>query len=154
MAIERLPGGAFDCFDCYYRNLFRFHIQQYVFHRQKHTSTSALSIHTNRPATMPSSKTDTALRFPENDDQTRRLRNVTQDRKAVSRMQNESSTSDRKAENKATWGPEQLLGINMNEGGNPEPDPASRADGSKATRSKKEEAEEPDIYGAMTEDFD
>jgi hypothetical protein len=103
---------------------------------------------------MPSSKTDTALRFPENDDQTRRLRNVTQDRKAASRMQNESSTSGQKAEDKATWGPEQLLGINMDKGGNPEPDPASRADGSKATRSKKEEAEEPDIYGAMTEDFD
>lgn len=103
---------------------------------------------------MPSTKTDTAIRFPENDDQTRRLRNVTQDRKAVSRMQNQSSTSGRKAEDKATWGPEQLLGTNMNEGGNPEPDPASRADGSKATRSKKEEEEESDIYGAMTEDFD
>lgn len=102
---------------------------------------------------MPSSKTDTALRFPESDDQQRRLRNVTQDRKAASKMQAEASSAQRKAEDKTTWGPEHLLGINMNDGGNPEPNPVTYADGGKAKKEKKGD-EDADLYGAMTEDFD
>jgi len=43
---------------------------------------------------MAGSKTESAVRFPEKDSQTRRLRNqTTQDKKAVARMQAESASA-------------------------------------------------------------
>lgn len=106
---------------------------------------------------MPSSKTDTALRFPESDDQKRRLRNVTQDQKAVSRMQAEASTGKQKAQDTTTWSPGQLLSTHMDAAGNPVPDPKSYGDGSKAKTKKDTRGEDADLYEAMTAetaDFD
>lgn len=74
---------------------------------------------------MPSSKTDTAIRFPENADQTRRLRNVTQDRKAVAHMQDEAASGKNKSQQATNWGTEQLLGSRIDEAGSPVPDPVS-----------------------------
>lgn len=102
---------------------------------------------------MPSSKTDTALRYPEDDDQRRRLRNVTQDRKAVDRMQTEAGSGQRKAEDKTSWAPEQMLGFPVDQSGNPEPDPATYADGNKAKGAAKAE-EDVDLYAAMNDNFD
>lgn len=101
---------------------------------------------------MPGSKTDTAIRFPESETQKRRLRNVTQDRKAVARMQDEAASAHRKAEDKTTWSPQDLLGTNIDESGNPAPNPASYADGNRAKQSKR--VQESDMYGAMNENFD
>ncbi|PYH77502.1 hypothetical protein BO82DRAFT_358164 [Aspergillus uvarum CBS 121591] len=42
---------------------------------------------------MPSSKTDTGIRLPQNDDQTRRLRSTTQDQKAAFRLQDASGST-------------------------------------------------------------
>lgn len=101
---------------------------------------------------MPSSKTDTAIRFPENADQTRRLRNVTQDRKAVARMQDEAASGKNKSQQATNWGTEQLLGSRIDEAGSPVPDPVSFGDGQKA-RGKKE-GEAADMVDAMNRDFD
>ncbi|KAJ5101898.1 hypothetical protein NUU61_004120 [Penicillium alfredii] len=101
---------------------------------------------------MPSSKTDTAVRYPESDDQKRRLRNVTQDQKAVSQMQAEAGSGKQKADNSTSWAPGQLLGTHMDDAGNPVPDPASFGDGAKAKKNK--EDQDADLYEAMTADFD
>lgn len=102
---------------------------------------------------MPSSKTDTAIRFPEKADQTRRLRNVTQDRKAVSRMQDEANSSKNRVEDANSWGTEQLLGTGIDESANPVPDPVSFGNGRKA-RKNQQQKEEPDVYEAMNQQFD
>lgn len=103
---------------------------------------------------MPSSKTDTSLRFPQSDDQKRHLRNVTQDRKAVARMQEEASSGKQKAENSTSWSPNQLLGLHMDAAGQPVPDPASFSDGAKAKKKKESVDENADVYEAMTAEFD
>lgn len=100
---------------------------------------------------MPASKTDTALRYPEGDDQSRRLRNVTQDQKATARMQQEAGSAQKRTEDLQNWGTEELLDINMNESGNPNPDPAVS---STETKMKKGSQGDVDLYAAMTEDFD
>lgn len=103
---------------------------------------------------MPSSKTDTAIRLPEKEDQTRRLRNVTQDRKAVARMQDEAASSKNKAQDATSWGTEQLLGSGIDAEANPVPDPVSFGDGRKARRNRERQREEGDVVGAMRENFD
>jgi hypothetical protein len=102
---------------------------------------------------MPSSKTDTSLRFPEADEQKRRLRNVTQDKKWNARSQAQTQTGQQKAENSTTWGPEQLLSTHMDSSGNPVPDPVSFGNGSKAKKNK-EMDDDADLYEAMTAEFD
>ncbi|KAI9928164.1 hypothetical protein ASPWEDRAFT_170839 [Aspergillus wentii DTO 134E9] len=101
---------------------------------------------------MPTSKTDTALRFPESDDQKRRLRNTTQDQKYGARLRDEASTGSQKSQDATTWTTEQLLGEHMDASGNPVPDPASFGDGAKARKGKEED--EPNLYDAMHDDFD
>ncbi|CAL5870803.1 uncharacterized protein PFLUO_LOCUS5043 [Penicillium psychrofluorescens] len=102
---------------------------------------------------MPSSKTDTALRFPEADDQKRRLRNVTQDQKSAARSQAQAQSGQQKAENSTTWGPEQLLSTHMSSTGSPVPDPVTFGDGAKAKK-KKATDDDADLYEAMTAEFD
>merc|ERR1711974_167612 len=103
---------------------------------------------------MPSSKTDTAIRLPENEDQTRRLRNVTQDRKAVSRLQDEANSSKNKVEDVSSWGTGQLLGTGMDDAGNPVPDPVSFGNGRKARNNQQQQKDEAHVYEAMTQDFE
>lgn len=103
---------------------------------------------------MPSSKTDTAMRLPESDDQKRRLRHVTQDQKWESRKQAEASSGQQKSQDTTSWSPGQLLSTHMDAAGNPVPDPASYGDGNKAKDNKKTMDDEPDLYEAMTADFD
>jgi hypothetical protein len=107
---------------------------------------------------MPSSKTDTAMRFPEATDQKRRLRNVTQDQKSAARSQAQSQTGQQKAQDSTTWGPEQLLSSHMDSTGNPVPDPVSFGDGAKAKKKNKGMMDDDaDVYEAMTAetaDFD
>ncbi|GAD93157.1 conserved hypothetical protein [Paecilomyces variotii No. 5] len=99
---------------------------------------------------MPSSKTETAIRFPESDDQKRRIRNTTQDRKAVDRMKAEASSSQNRSADAQSWSVDQLLDTSMDASGNPVPDPASYHDGNRARKAKGEE--DQDIYDAMTAD--
>lgn len=103
---------------------------------------------------MPSSKTDTAIRLPENEDQTRRLRNVTQDRKAVSRLQDEANSSKNKVEDVSSWGTGQLLGTGIDESANPVPDPVTFGNGRKARNNQQQQKDEADVYEAMTQNFD
>jgi hypothetical protein len=99
---------------------------------------------------MPSSKTDTAIRFPEAGNQKRRIRNTTQDRKAVDRMKTEASSGKNRAEDAQAWPVEQLLETSMDENGNPAPDPVAYHDGTRARQNKLPKEDEQDIYDAMT----
>ncbi|KUL82655.1 hypothetical protein ZTR_09103 [Talaromyces verruculosus] len=83
---------------------------------------------------MPSSKTDTAIRYPERADQQRRIRGVTQDRKWEARMRERAVTNPEMASNATAWGPETQLELHMDQGGNPRPDPSQFSDGNKASR--------------------
>lgn len=103
---------------------------------------------------MPSSKTDTAIRYPESDNQKRRLRNVTQDRKAVDRMQREAGSQQRRREDATSWGVEQTMATSMNQEGNPQPDPSAFSDGWKARKSGATKSDDVDLYNAMHEEFD
>lgn len=103
---------------------------------------------------MPSSKTDTAIRLPENADQTRRLRNVTQDRKAVSRLQDEANSSKNKVEDVNSWGTGQLLGTGIDESANPVPDPVTFGNGRKTRQNQQQQKDEADVYEAMTQQFE
>jgi hypothetical protein len=102
---------------------------------------------------MPSSKTDTAIRFPEKEDQTRRLRNVTQDRKAVSQLQDEARSNKNKADDVSSWGTGQLLGTGIDESAHPVPDPVHFGSGRKMRQNQQQE-DDADVYEAMTQDFD
>ncbi|KAF3384313.1 hypothetical protein F1880_002506 [Penicillium rolfsii] len=106
---------------------------------------------------MPASKTDTAMRFPGNEDQRRRAW-TTQDKKAAAKAQSELSSGKNKAEDSTTWSPEQLLASHMDEAGNLVPDPITFGDGAKAKQQKKGSlTDEADVYEAMnaeTADFD
>lgn len=97
---------------------------------------------------MPTSKTDTAMRFPGRDDQQRRMW-TTQDKKAAAKAQNELSSGQNKSQESTTWTADQMLGSHMNAAGNPEPDPASFGDGAKAKKQQKGLGDEPDLYEAM-----
>lgn len=94
------------------------------------------------------------MRYPEDDDQRRRLHNVTQDRKWADKTKYEAGTAKAKTEDKTTWAPEQLLNTDVDNAGNPEPDPASFSDGSKAKQAKATQNQGVDLYGAMNDDFD
>lgn len=103
---------------------------------------------------MPSSKTDTAIRMPQDEEQKRRLRNVTQDRRAIAKMQNEASSGQQKAEESTTWSTDQLLGSQMDSAGQPVPNPVSTGDGAKEKKKKGSIGDEADLYEAMHADFD
>ncbi|KAH8696409.1 hypothetical protein BGW36DRAFT_417577 [Talaromyces proteolyticus] len=83
---------------------------------------------------MPSSKTDTAIRYPEAENQKRRLRHVTQDRRWESRMRDQAVSNPQFASDATSWGPETLLDLKTDENGNPQPDPAQFRDGNKAIK--------------------
>ncbi|KAJ9376809.1 hypothetical protein DTO063F5_8597 [Paecilomyces variotii] len=99
---------------------------------------------------MPASKTETAIRFPEAQDQKRRIRNTTQDRKAVDRKKAEASSGRNRSQDVTAWPVEELLETGMDINGNPVPDPASYRDGNRARKSKGEE--DVDVYDAMNAD--
>lgn len=104
---------------------------------------------------MPGSKTDTAIRFPESEDQKRRLRHVTQDRKWEARMRDQANSASRKAAETTTWSPEDYLRMGMDESGNPYPDPSAYADGNKARRySELSGSNEQDLWSAANDQFD
>ena len=103
---------------------------------------------------MPSTKTDTSIRYPESDNQKRRLRNVTQDRKAAERMQRQAGSQERRFEDATSWGTEQSMATTMDEDGNPQPDPASFSDGWKAQKSRARNTKDMDMYEAANSDFD
>lgn len=102
---------------------------------------------------MPSSKTDTAIRFPEDADQKRRLRNVTQDRRFAERQQREAGSAKAKAAD-TTWAPEQYMTTSMDEDGNPQPDPTAFTGLQAQKKGAKGEQEGIDMYDAANQDFD
>lgn len=102
---------------------------------------------------MPSSKTETAVHLPQNADQTRRLRNVTQDRKAAERMQDGANSGKNKADNSRSWSTEELLGAGIDDAGNPVPDPATVGHARKTTMSQEQRGDR-DVYQAMREEYD
>ncbi|EED13087.1 conserved hypothetical protein [Talaromyces stipitatus ATCC 10500] len=83
---------------------------------------------------MPSSKTDTAIRYPERADQQRRIRGVTQDRKWEARMRDKAASNPEMPSNATAWGPESTLELHMDQAGNPQPDPSQFSDGNRAAR--------------------
>ena len=102
---------------------------------------------------MPSSKTETAVHLPQNADQTRRLQNVTQDRKATERMQDEENSGKSKVEDSRSWSTEELLGAGIDDSGNPVPDPVTVGLARKATFDQ-EQGGDKDVYQAMREEYD
>lgn len=102
---------------------------------------------------MPSSKTETAVHLPQNADQTRRLRNVTQDRKAAERMQDKANSGKSKVEDSRSWSTEELLGAGIDDAANPVPDPATVGHARKATMNQNQRGER-DVYQAMREEYD
>ncbi|KAF7125492.1 hypothetical protein CNMCM5793_001731 [Aspergillus hiratsukae] len=107
---------------------------------------------------MAGSKTESAVRFPERDSQTRRLRNqTTQDKKAVARMQDQGARAEARVK-RAThagepeWTPVENLETTMDEDGNPVPDP-SFTDYEKMRQHKGGE-DEADEYVAANANFD
>ncbi|RHZ51952.1 hypothetical protein CDV55_103921 [Aspergillus turcosus] len=106
---------------------------------------------------MAGSKTESAVRFPERDSQTRRLRNqTTQDKKAVARMQDQSARAEARVK-RAThageeWTPVENLETTMDEDGNPVPDRAF-IDYEKMSQHKGGE-DEADDYVAANANFD
>ena len=103
---------------------------------------------------MPSSKTDTAIRFPESNDQKRRIRNVTQDRHAIDKMKRADASSQHKAEDATSWGTEQTMATSMDDEGNPKPDPTAYSDGWKASKKGDLKNQGMDMYGALNDEFD
>lgn len=83
---------------------------------------------------MPSTKTETAVRYPESEDQHRRLRHVTGDRKWEARMRENATSQSQMASNATAWGPEPTLELHMDDDGNPQPDPVAFSDGMKASK--------------------
>ncbi|GAQ09795.1 hypothetical protein ALT_7116 [Aspergillus lentulus] len=106
---------------------------------------------------MAGSKTESAVRFPERDAQTRRLRNqTTQDKKAVARMQDQGASAQARVA-RAThageeWTPVETLETAMDRDGNPVPDPAY-TDYDKMSQHKGGE-DEADDYVAANANFD
>ncbi|KAF7718486.1 Uncharacterized protein PECH_003710 [Penicillium ucsense] len=101
---------------------------------------------------MPSSKTDTAMRFPASEHQQRRMW-TTQDKKAAARAHSELGNSMEQSKKSTTWSPEQMLEAHMNAAGNPEPDPATFGDGAKArAMGKSGHVDEADMFEAMNAD--
>ena len=96
---------------------------------------------------MPSSKTDTAVRFPQSADQQPRIRNVTQNRKAAARAQDQADSAASKLQ-QPTLTPNQLLSEHMDASGDPVPEPVTNGRGSRAAQN------ETDVYEAMTEKYD
>lgn len=99
---------------------------------------------------MPGSKTETAIRFPEAQDQKRRIRNTTQDRKWAQRMQERAKRSPERATTATAWPVEQLLETTMDNDGNPVPDPVQFSDGVKARRTGVQK-DEQDMVEAMND---
>ncbi|KAL2222190.1 hypothetical protein M432DRAFT_636833 [Thermoascus aurantiacus ATCC 26904] len=99
---------------------------------------------------MPASKTETSIRLPEAQDQKRRIRNTTQDRKWASRMQEKAKRSPERAANATAWPVEQLLETTMDDAGNPVPDPVSFSDGQRARR-RGIQRDEQDMVEAMND---
>jgi hypothetical protein len=101
---------------------------------------------------MAGSKTETAVRYPQSADQKRRLRHVTQDRKWEARMRERAVTAPEMSSNATSWPPETLLELNMDDEGNPVPDPAQYSDGAKAIKhGLPPEAREQDMVAAANE---
>lgn len=101
---------------------------------------------------MPSSKTETAVHLPQSTDQTRRLHNITQDRKAAERMQDEEKSGKNKAKDSRSWSTEELLGAGIDDSGNPVPDPVTVGHARK-TMLNQEQGGDRDVYQAMREEY-
>ncbi|CAK38137.1 uncharacterized protein An03g01640 [Aspergillus niger] len=67
---------------------------------------------------MPHTKTDTAFRYPQNDEQSRRLRNTTQNQRAADRQQFSSQSATAAslaADPTSSWGPEEYFETTVDE---------------------------------------
>ncbi|PYI20881.1 hypothetical protein BO99DRAFT_442005 [Aspergillus violaceofuscus CBS 115571] len=104
---------------------------------------------------MPSSKTDTGIRLPQNDDQTRRLRSTTQDQKAASRLQDASGSTraHAAADPTSNWTPEEMFESTVNQYSDPIPDQYSFTDGAKMERGAFGN-DEADAFEAAHDEFD
>lgn len=91
------------------------------------------------------------MRYPQSDDQKRRLRNVTQDQKWASRAQDQAKSGASKLQQQQQpLSPNQLLSEHMNAAGDPVPDPPA---GTQDTRSKAFD-DDTDVFEAMNANFD
>ncbi|OJK01200.1 hypothetical protein ASPACDRAFT_58930 [Aspergillus aculeatus ATCC 16872] len=106
---------------------------------------------------MPSSKTDTGIRLPQNDDQTRRLRSTTQAQKAASRLQDVSLSGRTRAHAAAdptsSWTPEEMFESTVNQYSDPIPDRYSFTDGARMERGAYGN-DEADAFEAANNEFD
>ncbi|KAN0084923.1 hypothetical protein V8E54_001390 [Elaphomyces granulatus] len=103
---------------------------------------------------MAGSKTDTAIRYPKSDGQTRRIHDTTQDQNRAAHMQEQRDckTVWERASKETARPPEQLLKTNMDQEGNPVPDPVQFSDGAKA-RKMGAQGDEQDMVEAANNSF-
>ncbi|RAL12021.1 uncharacterized protein BO97DRAFT_68468 [Aspergillus homomorphus CBS 101889] len=106
---------------------------------------------------MSSSKTDTGIRFPQNDDQSQRLRSTTQNQRAAARLQDASLSASTKARAAAdptsNWTPEEMFESTVNEFSDPIPDRYSFTDGARMERGAFGQ-DEADAFEAANKEFD
>ncbi|GKZ58833.1 hypothetical protein AnigIFM49718_004671 [Aspergillus niger] len=105
---------------------------------------------------MPHTKTDTAFRYPQNDEQSRRLRNTTQNQRAAERQQfsSQSATAASLATDPtSSWGPEEYFETTVDEYGNPVTDQWSFTDGARMNRGVSGQGE-ADAFEAANDKFD
>ncbi|PYH49901.1 uncharacterized protein BP01DRAFT_352440 [Aspergillus saccharolyticus JOP 1030-1] len=105
---------------------------------------------------MPSSKTDTGIRLPRNDDQTQRLRDTTQDKRLASRLQDASdsgSAESRAADPTSNWTPEEMFESTVDQYSDPVPDRYAFTDGARMERGAFGN-DEADAFVAANANFD
>lgn len=103
---------------------------------------------------MPGSKTDTAIRYPKSDGQTRRIHDTTQDQNRAAHIQEQRDckTASERASKETARPPEHLLKTHMDQEGNPVPDPVQVSDGTKA-RKMGAQRDEQDMVEAANNSF-
>ncbi|GKZ36553.1 hypothetical protein AbraIFM66950_007706 [Aspergillus brasiliensis] len=104
---------------------------------------------------MPHTKTDTSFRYPQDEDQRRRLRNTTQDQRTAQRQQFSSQSATaayQAADLTSNWAPEEFFETTVDEYGNPVTDEWSFTDGAKMSRGVSGQ-DEADAFEAANDRF-
>ncbi|PWY76090.1 hypothetical protein BO94DRAFT_208616 [Aspergillus sclerotioniger CBS 115572] len=105
---------------------------------------------------MPHTKTETGIRYPQDEEQRRRLRNTTQDQRASQRFQDASQSAGERAQAAdptSNWGPEEMFETTVDQYGNPVTDQWSFTDGAKMKKGVSGQ-DEADAFEAANNSFD
>ncbi|RAL03275.1 uncharacterized protein BO80DRAFT_16323 [Aspergillus ibericus CBS 121593] len=105
---------------------------------------------------MPHTKTDIGIRYPQDEEQSRRLRNTTQDQRTSQRLQDASHSAgvrSQAADLTSNWGPEEWFETTVDENGNPVADQWSFTDGARMKKGVSGQ-NEADAFEAANNTFD